>query len=434
MGANELRVGPGSSSLVTSVGTEVFVEGLTTVEAQTRYRAIRDALEMGWLVSEIESCRTQSLDSVEMSSENHELLRAVINSVTADEGRGVAGLCVLLATVKAICPEQSVRLHKGSTRRGTFSWTEGIPMRSIDAEFVTPALRASGLLQLNQYGIFMTRTLAENYPYTSLYKAAVEGAKEQWLKLVDLLESREINPLETVRTLLGMLWNQSDEFSKLKVEALETFEVAKATFGDIDDVRRFFQSFFKRAPSSARLFELALHSFYQVFHDRGILSPYELKPLSQMRSANKKHGNVGDIEVVTGSTDHAGGIQVRVAWDAKFGKLELDREVLELRDKLAKHGEVEEAGFVVEVDHKVLPRTEYVLEGIGKIQVMGFDKWTDHARARLRVTDDEKPFAMEWLQAFVQSLCQMRREIAPIDEPSVEWLRELTAAMGERRT
>jgi hypothetical protein len=305
-------------------------------------------------------------------------------------------------------------------------------MRSIDADFITPALRASGLLQLNIYGIFMTRSLAENYPYTRLYKAAVQGAKEPWLKVVDLLESCEIDATETVRVLLGMLWNQSDEFKQSRVEALETFERVRETFIDINDVRCFFQMLFGRATSSARLFELSLHSFYQVLHYQGSLSPYVLKPLSQMRSANKKHGNVGDIEVINGTADSSGRTQVRIAWDAKYGKLELDREVLELRDKLADHGEIEAAGFVVDVDHNELPQTEYEIEGIGKIQVMGFDRWTSHYRAPSELVDEERLFAQEWLQAFVESLCQMRREIAPIDEPSIGWLRELTAAMRER--
>jgi hypothetical protein len=151
-----------------------------------------------------------------------------------------------------------------------------------------------------------------------------------------------------------------------------------------------------------------------------------------MRSANKKHGNVGDIEVINGTADSSGRTQVRIAWDAKYGKLELDREVLELRDKLADHGEIEAAGFVVDVDHNELPQTEYEIEGIGKIQVMGFDRWTAHCRAPSELVDEERLFAQEWLQAFVESLCQMRREIAPIDEPSIGWLRELTAAMRER--
>ena len=35
-----------------------------------------------------------------------------------------------------------------------------------------------------------------------------------------------------------------------------------------------------------------------------------LKPLSQMRSANKKHGNIGDIELLEDR-------QIVEAWDAK---------------------------------------------------------------------------------------------------------------------
>jgi hypothetical protein len=36
-----------------------------------------------------------------------------------------------------------------------------------------------------------------------------------------------------------------------------------------------------------------------------------LKPLSQMRSANKKHGNIGDIEILEAR-------QIIESWDAKY--------------------------------------------------------------------------------------------------------------------
>jgi hypothetical protein len=412
----------------------MFVEGPTTPAAQSRYQAIRTALESGWLTTEIQNSRSKMSETLEMTLGQQSLLRTVVESVTANEGRAVAGLCILLSTIKAICPEQSVRLHKGSARGGAFTWMEGVPMRVLDKDFITPALRTSGLLQLNADGIFMTRTLAENYPYTRFYKAAVKGAKDEWLSLVDMLELREIDAKESLQVLLGMLWNQSDEFDTAKLNALDALNGALGTFHEVEAVRRFFQEFLERATYSARLFEIALHSLFQVFHDLSRLGPNELKPLSQMRSANKKHGNVGDIEVVEPPSGPTSDIKVLVAWDAKFGKLDLEREVLELKDKLNLHSEVKEAGFVVEVDHVNVPCPEFLIEGFGKIQVMGFDKWTQHIMSNFGGGCDQSEIADKWLEAFVQSLCQMRRDLAPIDEPSVEWLREFTEAINDYAT
>ena len=56
----------------------------------------------------------------------------------------------------------------------------------------------------------------------------------------------------------------------------------------------FLKSFVDNSPYSARLFEIALHSLFQALEDQMVLDGY-LKPLCQMRSANKKHGNIGDI-------------------------------------------------------------------------------------------------------------------------------------------
>ena len=70
--------------------------------------------------------------------------------------------------LKTIVPKQSIRLHKGSTRKGSFSWVDGVPMRVLDNTYNTPFLREKGLLNINKDGVMMTRSLAENYPIFSI--------------------------------------------------------------------------------------------------------------------------------------------------------------------------------------------------------------------------------------------------------------------------
>src|SRR5262249_59581320 len=71
------------------------------------------------------------------------LLEELVGSVSSEKGRAIVALSLMQARVKAICPEQSVRLHKGDTRHGgdRFSWKEGLSMRSLDKTYVTPVLR-----------------------------------------------------------------------------------------------------------------------------------------------------------------------------------------------------------------------------------------------------------------------------------------------------
>ena len=67
-----------------------------------------------------------------------------------------------------------------------------------------------------------------------------------------------------------------------------------------------------------------MHSLFQVLEDQGSFEGGFLKPLSQMRSANKKHGNVGDIEITAGKRN---GLHIVESWDAKYGKAYLRDEI-----------------------------------------------------------------------------------------------------------
>lgn len=78
----------------------------------------------------------------------------------------------------------------------------------------------------------------------------------------------------------------------------------------------------------------------QAVQETGVLAGKEVLPLSQMRSANKKHGNIGDVEIIDND-------QIIESWDAKFGKSYLRDELEELNEKLAMHPLVERAGFVI---------------------------------------------------------------------------------------
>ena len=72
-----------------------------------------------------------------------------------------------------------------------------------------------------------------------------------------------------------------------------------------------------------------------------LLSDLKLVPLSQLRSANKKHGNIGDIELAR--------INIIVeSWDAKYVSLYLRDELEELKDKLTINPELKIAGFIVD--------------------------------------------------------------------------------------
>jgi hypothetical protein len=413
------------SILVELGGDEItFMEGAPSQSAKARLEKIKAELTAGFLRNVIRQCADPSHIIHEIDPAHKKALQDLVSSVTSEVGRAIIGLAVLQLCVKAIAPEQSIRLHKAGAGGRNFSWCEGVPMRVLDKNFITPVLRETGLLNLNADGFMMTRSLAENYPYSNLYKAAIRGARAEWLALVDAIENKKLRPFEALSTLILALINRSDKFKKDASICMTNLRSAVQEINVVSDAKRFLVEFVSAAPYSARLFEVAMHSLFQSLEDRAVFDG-PLKSLSQMRSANKKHGNIGDIEILS----RHGGMDILESWDAKFGKLDLRDELEELSDKLKDHSETEISGFVVDQEpiltQDFLSRVEELEEIHGvSILVMTFDEWIDKQLSRAGVNEVE--VCRDWIVAFGESLCQLRRSRAPIDEPCDAWVHSLS--------
>lgn len=193
---------------------------------------------------------TTDLSKVSMATQTN--LRQLVDLVTSEVGRALIGLTVMQLCIKAIAPEQSIRLHKGSSNRGSFSWVEGISMRTLDKNYVTPTLRRHDLVRLNADGFMMTRSLAENYPYSSLYKAQLRGARDQWLAIVEELELATTDPQESLKYLLSLLLNAANSFNQLASQLLQLVEVTLPNFNTRDDVIKFMKSHADASDYAAR--------------------------------------------------------------------------------------------------------------------------------------------------------------------------------------
>ena len=144
--------------------------------------------------------------------------------------------------------------------------------------------------------------------------------------------------------------------------------------------------------------------------------------------SHKKHGNVGDIELAEDGV-------IIESWDAKYGKPYLRDELDELRDKLITHPDVRVAGFVVdsEVDLRreiVRRREELMSETATDIYLFSFDEWVKHEIKSLS-SSQKYNLAQKWLAAIVESFAQKRLQIAPIDEPCDEWMRDLNSILSK---
>jgi hypothetical protein len=403
---------------------ETFDEGNPSPQAKARLQRIKERLDAGYLTELIEMCRKPTSAAESLDPQHADLLSRLVASVTSEYGRALVGVSLLQLAVKSICPDQCIRPHQAGGGRGSFSWIEGIPMRTLDNHYFTPVLRRFGLLKLSNDGFMMTRSLTHALPYCKLYKAAMKGAKAEWLDLVDFIEAGAVSPEPALCHLIGLLFNRSDQFKQSSETAIQAVRSSLPTLKSLDDAVRFIRTFVDDSPYSARVFEIALHALFQVLAEQKVFGGV-LKPLCQMRSANKKHGNIGDIEIIK----KAGGLEILEAWDAKYGKPYLRDELDEINEKLEDHSETEVVGFVVDTEPNRKTEIEERIREIEefhevKVYIQSFEEWVKTQVVRATGIN-QADLGKQWVLAFSESLCQMRRELAPIDEPADAWVGSL---------
>ena len=459
-----LRVYADRSELVRPDGTvEVFHEGPQSEGARERSRTISAALAVengNFLEKQILLCRDEpgaveaNLDLLRDS--HRRLLNALVVAVTSEVGRALVALSVLQLCIKAVEPQQSVRLHKGRSAGGRsvrlprkptgsaagedaeekqdlFSWVEGVAMRTaIDRPSITPILRKYDLIRLNRDGVFMTRSLAENYPYTEVYKAGTRGARRQWMEMIELLEAGKMPPLAALQYLLSQLLNNASEFKALVSSSTDLLGRLQSSGRLVDrpSITALLKRHIYEADYSARVMEVAMHSLMQALQEVEALDG-RLIPLSQMRSANKKHGNVADIELQVDG-------DIVEAWDAKFGKPDLREELEELNEKLSGHGSVDQAGFVTSETPEHLEKVKFRVEQIEDlhgvvISILTLEDWVSvqFDRASKVAAASEAELAIRWVRAYAESLGRRRPDLAPIDEPCHAWMASLYSLLSE---
>lgn len=427
-----LRVFNDRSELVLADGTtQIFIEGAMTEAAKQRYIKITSELSNNYLEKQIIYCQNNAdkIDILQINQNYIDKLKKLVDSLTSEVGRALIGLTVMQLCIKSIEPAQSIRLHKGSGSKSNFSWQDGIPMRVLDKQYITPVLRKYDLLRLNADGIMMTRSLAENYPYSSVYKANIRGARLEWINLVEAIEIDEINPGIALQYLLSKLLNQAKDFKDLVEQILNNLTNFLTNVENVNQqfITQLILRHIDESDYAARIMEIAMHSLMQAMQEFSLFPQGNLRKLSQMRSANKKYGNIGDVEILQGN-------QIIESWDAKYGKSYLRDELEELVEKLEIHPTVVSAGFVTSVEpqrrKEIKSRIQEIEEYFGiTLEVLTFRDWIKKQfnRAIQENILTEQQLAKAWITAYTESLAQQRQDIAPIDEPCYQWVNTLNS-------
>ena len=416
-----LEIYTNRSILVKDSGNEIFTEGPPLVKTQKLVNIVKKDLQNGFLINEITKCKNGTV-SWKLNLEHEKLFDDLINGLTSNYGRSLVGLTILQLCIKKIEPSLNIRLHKSGP--GEFSWEEGTPMRNLDADFIAPTLRSTNLLKYNKFGVMMSRSFAENYPYTVFYKAAIRGSKQTWLEIVECLEDDTLNPHEGLKKIISLLLNKTDEFQKLSDETIQKLKKYIIKSGSFDNIIQLISDHITTSGYPARLFEIAIHSIFQVLAEDSLLSG-SLRPLSQMRSANKKFGNIGDIEIISSKDPKS---EILESWDAKYGKPYLFDELGEIEDKLSPHKSLQRVGFITNSEpqssEEITNKISDIKDAFGiNLEILSFTNLVVDITQKFSLTKDE--FARKWLTAYVESICQKRRDVAPIDEPTEIWVKEL---------
>ena len=401
-----------------------FIEGRRSQSAKARYDKIVEELKKGYLKTNIELCKHNPERTMieSLNLKQHKIIDDLVSSVTSEYGRAILGLSFLQLTIKAITPKQSIRLHKSD------QWIEGLSMRSLDKNYITPILREYNLIKLNADGFMMTRTLAENYPYSRFYKASIRGAREAWIDLVEELEhpTNSMNSLAGLHLMINKLLNNVDLFTSLTDKAKDLqLDFLKKKDPSIEYSIQLIKEHWVESTYSARIMEISMHAFFQALGESDLLE-YDLKPLSQMRSANKKHGNIVYIELL----NH---YQIIESWDAKYGKSYLYDELCELEDKLSSHDAIKIAGFVTSGSPDMYTYIKTKIADVSQlfgvhIEILSFEQWIYHILESLSIDRNDSSqmniISKLWLNAYTETISLKRTDIAPIDEPCQQWLED----------
>ena len=115
------------------------------------------------------------------------------------------------------------------------------------------------------------------------------------------------------------------------------------------------------------------------------------------------------------------------------GRLILRDELEELNDKLKSHPQTTLVGFVTDQKPNLKAEIKSRIDELElihetEIHILEFGEWVRYEIDKYGLNPEN--IGAKWLIAIAESICQMRRDIAPIDEPTSEWLDSFTESIS----
>jgi hypothetical protein len=105
MSDEHIRIFLNKSILLREDGTEEeFTEGNSSPQAKQRLKQIKSKFEQGFLQTEIDYCKSNAIDFLDLDESQIHRLNTLVNSVTSEVGRAVVGLIILQLSIKTLSP------------------------------------------------------------------------------------------------------------------------------------------------------------------------------------------------------------------------------------------------------------------------------------------------------------------------------------------
>jgi hypothetical protein len=108
-------------------------------------------------------------------------------------------------------------------------------------------------------------------------------------------------------------------------------------------------------------------------------------------------------------------------------------ELEELKDKLESHPETKIAGFITSdepvLNKEILERKSELEDIFGiTIKIESINTWFNNVVSEYNITN-ETLFLQHWIKMFFEYLCLKQYDIAPIDEPTYNWIEECVSVL-----
>lgn len=366
-----------------------------------------------------------------LGEEGQSCVRAIVEGYQGEKGRALYVHSVLVSSIKAVRPEQDIRLHKSR-------WVDGINMRTIDKKCVTAWFNSRKMgVKLNTDGVFMTRTLADNYPYVPLFQADMKGPKDEWLCLIDGLQRRKIDPSAALRALLLGALQRYVDFSEMGQRSRKLLSDDYSINEAHHLISKHISS---RSSGGARLLELAIHTWMQCAYEAGLPIPWlggprSPAPIKPMRSPDKKAGHIGDIQFPHAEFEDVKGKRfIEYAIDAKHDIStvgpEIERMLTHIEDIDTPQVHLKRIDLVslFEAPEKSYEkRFEIALE---ELQSRGIEVHLSSLKELLLEIGGAENLGTAWVRRYMSTLAGEDHGYGSVTEITTDWLSDLEKLLG----